>query len=113
MRGYRKVTLQKSKSWGYRNMDAFLFLRILQVGLGGVFTVLLGCFWEALRVTLAPLGGLVRSLVAPFYENYGTLVARRKQSVRQSLCGALCYLLRSFLGTLGSLWVACFALDQL
>jgi hypothetical protein len=71
-------------------MDACLLLRILKVGLGVLFRGLLGSFWEALGVTLAPLGGLVRSLVAPFYGNYGTLVARRKQSVRKSLCGALC-----------------------
>ena len=66
-------------------MDAFPFLRILKVGLGLLFRVLWGCFGEALGVTLAPLGGLVRTLVA-----HGTLVARRDQSVRESLCGALC-----------------------
>ena len=85
-------------------MDAFLFLRILKVGLGVLFRVLLGCFWEALGLTLATLGGLGRIPGAPFYENSWTLVARRENLVRASLCGALCQLQGSFLGTLGSLW---------
>ena len=73
-------------------MHAFIFLRIPKVGLGVLFWVLLGCFWDALGVTLATLGGLGRILGAPFYENSWTLVARRENLVRASLCGALCQL---------------------
>ncbi len=47
-------------------MDAFIFLRIPEVGLGVLSRVLLGCFWEALGVTLATLGGLGRTLRALF-----------------------------------------------
>ena len=50
-------------------MDALIFLRIPKVGLGVLFSLLLGCFWEALGVTLATLGGLGRTPGAPFYEN--------------------------------------------
>jgi hypothetical protein len=49
-------------------MDAFIFLKNSQVGLGVLFRVLLGCFWEALGLTLATLGGLGRVPGAPFYE---------------------------------------------
>jgi len=47
-------------------MDAFIFLKNSQVGLGVLFKVLLGCFWEALGLTLATLGGLGCTLRALF-----------------------------------------------
>jgi hypothetical protein len=73
-------------------VETFIFLKVSRDGLGLFFWVLLGCFWDALGVTLATLGGLGRIPGAPFYENSWTLVARRENLVRASLCGALCQL---------------------